>query len=104
MGTLMYVIEGGEHGFDNYPQSIYWAVITLTTVGYGDIVPTTFWGKFLASFIMITGYAIIAVPTGIVTVELSKASKKISNSVKCQFCNHFNPEKSKFCNQCGEKI
>ncbi len=76
LGTLMYVIEGGEHGFNNFPQSIYWAVITLTTVGYSDIVPTTFWGKFLASFIMITGYAIIAVPTEIVTVELSKASKK----------------------------
>jgi voltage-gated potassium channel len=101
MGTLMYVIEGGEHGFNSIPQSIYWAIITLTTVGYGDIVPTTVMGKFLASFIMISGYAIIAVPTGIVTVELSKVGIELNNNYKCKVCKHINPKESNYCNKCG---
>ena len=73
LGALMYIIEGQENGFNNIASSIYWAIITLTTVGYGNIVPATVLGKFLAAFIMILGYAIIAVPTGIVTAELSRA-------------------------------
>ena len=78
VGTLMYIIEGQKNGFDNIADSIYWAVITLTTVGYGNVVPVTGIGKVLASFIMILGYAIIAVPTGIVSSELTKnrSSKK----------------------------
>ena len=72
VGTLMYLIEGQKNGFDNIADSIYWAVITLTTVGYGNVVPVTGFGKVLASFIMILGYAIIAVPTGIVSSELTK--------------------------------
>ena len=78
VGTLMYIIEGPENGFNNIANSIYWAVITLTTVGYGNIVPVTAMGKVLASCIMILGYAIIAVPTGIVSSELTKnrSSKK----------------------------
>jgi voltage-gated potassium channel len=72
LGTLMYIIEGQQNGFDNIPKSIYWAVVTLTTVGYGDVVPLTTLGKTVAVFIMILGYAIIAVPTGIVSAEFSK--------------------------------
>lgn len=73
LGTLMYIIEGQQNGFDNIPKSIYWAVVTLTTVGYGDVVPLTTLGKTVAVFIMMLGYAIIAVPTGIVSSELSKS-------------------------------
>ena len=76
LGSLMYLIEGSENGFTSIPQSIYWAIVTLTTVGYGDIVPQTVAGQALASFIMITGYGIIAVPTGIVTAELTKTQGK----------------------------
>ena len=72
LGTLMYIIEGQQNGFDNIPKSIYWAVVTLTTVGYGDVVPITTLGKTVAVFIMMLGYAIIAVPTGIVSSEMSK--------------------------------
>ena len=75
LGTLMYIIEGQQNGFDNIPKSIYWAVVTLTTVGYGDVVPITALGKTVAVFIMMLGYAIIAVPTGIVSSEFSKNRK-----------------------------
>ena len=75
VGTLMYIIEGPADGFNNIADSIYWAIITLTTVGYGNIVPTTIAGKFLAAFIMILGYAVIAVPTGIVSSEFTKNKK-----------------------------
>ena len=75
LGTFMYVIEGQKNGFDNIPKSIYWAVVTLTTVGYGDVVPITPLGKTIAAFIMILGYAIIAVPTGIVSAEFTKNRK-----------------------------
>ncbi|MFC1584562.1 ion transporter [Fibrobacterota bacterium] len=88
MGSVMYVVEGGSNGFDSIPQSIYWAVITITTVGYGDIVPVTALGKFISSLIMITGYAIIAVPTGIITVEISRAGRS----------------KDRSCGDCGEPI
>lgn len=79
LGTLMYVIEGGENGFTSIPQSIYWAIVTVTTVGFGDIVPQTVLGKILSSIAMIMGYAIIAVPTGIITVEL--AGKKSEDKI-----------------------
>ncbi len=75
LGSLMYVIEGPEHGFENIPVSVYWAIVTLTTVGYGDISPQTALGQFLSSFIMILGYAILAVPTGIVSTEFMRHSK-----------------------------
>jgi len=75
LGTLMYIVEGQQNGFDNIPKSIYWAVVTLTTVGYGDVVPITTLGKTIAVFIMMLGYAIIAVPTGIVSSEFSKNRK-----------------------------
>jgi voltage-gated potassium channel len=86
-GTLMYLIEGPENGFTSIPISIYWSIVTLTTVGYGDIAPKTVLGQALASFIMITGYGIIAVPTGIVTSELTKISYKENTSTQtCPNC------------------
>jgi len=75
LGSLMYVIEGQTNGFDTLPDSIYWAIVTLTTVGYGDVVPMTILGKIIATFIMILGYGIIAVPTGIVSAEIAKKNK-----------------------------
>jgi voltage-gated potassium channel len=86
VGSLMYVIEGEEHGFTDIPTSIYWAIVTLTTVGYGDLSPKTGLGKFLASVVMILGYGIIAVPTGIVTAELTRAAKPASTQV-CPECH-----------------
>lgn len=77
LGSLMYVIEGPEHGFDNIPVSVYWAIVTLTTVGYGDISPGTPMGQFLSSFIMILGYSILAVPTGIVSTEIIRHQKPL---------------------------
>ena len=76
LGTIMYIVEGQQNGFDNIPKSIYWAVVTLTTVGYGDVVPITTLGKTISVFIMMLGYAIIAVPTGIVSSELTKSRKE----------------------------
>lgn len=96
MGTIMYVVEGGEEGFTSIPQSIYWAVVTITTVGYGDMIPHTVLGKFISSIAMLFGYAIIAVPTGIVTVELSKTNNKA-----CPKCNHKNENAANYCNKCG---
>ena len=76
LGTLMYIVEGQKNGFENIPKSIYWAVVTLTTVGYGDVVPITTLGKTISVFIMILGYAIIAVPTGIVSSEFTRNRKE----------------------------
>jgi voltage-gated potassium channel len=101
MGTLMYVIEGGKNGFTSIPQSIYWAIVTVTTVGFGDVVPQTVLGKFLSSIAMILGYAIIAVPTGIISVELAKNK---SEDKICEVCNHDNPDDAQYCNQCGLKF
>lgn len=101
MGTVMYVVEGGEKGFSSIPRSIYWAIVTVTTVGYGDMVPHTVLGKFISSFVMIMGYAIIAVPTGIVTVAFSKSNEK---QKKCKSCDHNNSNTANYCNLCGEKL
>lgn len=103
MGSLMYLIEGQENGFRSIPQSIYWAIVTLTTVGYGDIAPQTVLGQTLASVIMIIGYAIIAVPTGIISVEMAKAGK--SNTRVCTNCNFdSHDDDAKFCKNCGEAL
>ena len=104
LGSMMYLIEGAQHGFTSIPRSIYWAIVTLTTVGYGDISPQTNIGQVLASFIMILGYSIIAVPTGIVTVELSHvSSRKASRS--CQSCGAEKHDiDAVFCKYCGEKL
>ena len=101
LGTIMYVVEGGEKGFTSIPQSIYWAIVTVTTVGYGDMVPHTVLGKFISSIAMIIGYGIIAVPTGIVTAEIAKTSNE---KIKCPSCNSENGNKAKYCNSCGDKI
>ena len=102
LGTLMYVVEGPENGFTSIPHSIYWTIVTITTVGYGDIVPQTALGKWVASVIMLSGYAIIAVPTGIVTVELTRQSN--ASAAICSNCKHVNPANSQFCNLCGSRI
>lgn len=99
LGTLMYVVEGGEEGFVSIPQSIYWAIVTVTTVGYGDMVPHTVLGKFISSIAMIIGYGIIAVPTGIITVEMSRS---VLQSKQCEGCDQPNEIRSKFCNNCGK--
>jgi len=82
MGSIMYIIESPEDGFTSIPRSIYWAIVTLTTVGYGDIAPQTFFGQFIASIVMLMGYAIIAVPTGIITNEIIQENKKQNTNPK----------------------
>ena len=105
VGSLMYVIEGETSGFTDIPTSIYWAIVTLTTVGYGDISPQTPLGKSLASFLMIMGYGIIAVPTGIVTVGLSQATQKEASVRVCPGCNaRGHASEADFCRCCGEKL
>jgi voltage-gated potassium channel len=101
LGTIMYVVEGHANGFTSIPQSIYWTIVTITTVGYGDITPQTSLGKMIASIIMLCGYAIIAVPTGIVTVELTKQHHPVTN---CTNCQQKNPDGSNFCNNCGTNL
>ena len=105
-GTLMYLIEGPEHGFTNIPKSIYWAISTMTTVSYGDITPETGLGQTLASFIMILGYGIIAVPTGIVSAEM--VSQKNKEKITTQVCPHCMKEghdhDAVFCKYCGGKL
>jgi voltage-gated potassium channel len=104
MGSMMYVIEGTDNGFTSIPRSIYWAIITLTTVGYGDIVPETNLGQALASVIMIIGYSIIAVPTGIVTSEITYASRYSKGRV-CQNCSFEGHESdAEFCKRCGARL
>jgi len=102
LGTIMYVVEGGNNGFTSIPQSIYWAIITITTVGYGDIVPHTIVGKFISSLSMIIGYAIIAVPTGIVTVEMSRTALQQDNP--CPNCESNNNNNANYCSNCGSKL
>ncbi len=106
LGSVMYLLEGPEHGFTSIPISIYWAIVTLTTVGYGDIAPETSIGKALASLVMITGYAIIAVPTGIVTAEISYAMHgKSINTRVCHECSAEGHEiTAKFCKNCGAAL
>lgn len=104
-GTLMYVIEGPEHGFTSIPTGIYWAIVTLTTVGYGDIVPKTVIGQMLSSLVMITGYSIIAVPTGIFTAELANAMRSEQLKHDCPVCSKNNHEHgAAFCSRCGNAL
>jgi len=105
LGSLMYLVEGEEHGFNNIPVSIYWAVVTLTTVGYGDIAPQTALGKVLASFVMIMGYAIIAVPTGIVTAELTRNLPRPVSGQCCPQCSaEGHDSDAVFCRRCGAHL
>ncbi len=104
-GSLMYVIEGGENGFTSIPMSIYWAIVTLTTVGYGDISPQTSMGQALASIIMILGYSIIAIPTGIVTVELAQTYKACVSTQVCPQCSaEGHDDDAAYCNHCGARL
>jgi voltage-gated potassium channel len=105
LGSLMYMIEGEENGFSSIPQSIYWAIVTLTTVGYGDLSPQTPLGKALASVIMIVGYGIIAVPTGIVTAEMIHTSTKEVSTQACPSCSAEGHDKNaRFCKFCGSRL
>jgi voltage-gated potassium channel len=103
IGAFMYVIEGEQNGFTSIPVSMYWAIVTLTTVGYGDLAPQTMLGKFLASVVMVIGYGIIAVPTGIVTSELANVSRSTaSGSTACGTCGiHGHATDAQFCRRCG---
>jgi len=105
-GTVMYLVEGEENGFTSIPRSVYWCIVTLTTVGFGDIAPVTPLGQFIATIIMILGYGIIAVPTGIVSAEFTKASEHVDvNSKCCINCNTDNHrDDAKFCHHCGEEL
>ena len=104
-GTLMYLIEDDSSGFTSIPRSIYWCIVTLTTVGYGDIAPQTPIGQLVASLIMIMGYGIIAVPTGIVTAEFSKQKPIDANTQACPHCLTLShKEGALFCHQCGKLI
>lgn len=108
MGTVMHLVEGEQGGFDNIPVSIYWCIVTLTTVGFGDIHPVTPAGQAIASLIMITGYGIIAVPTGIVSAEYTRSSGKKSTPINTQACPHCNETRhlddAEFCHNCGNKL
>ncbi len=107
LGSLLYLVEGEEHGFTSIPQSVYWAIVTITTVGYGDIAPATVLGKILASIAMLTGYSIIAVPTGIISVEIGKAVKsgRSPQTTLCKNCGQdSHDEDANFCKICGDKL
>jgi len=105
IGSLIYIIEGEEHGFTSIPRSIYWAIVTLTTVGYGDISPQTPIGQALAALVMILGYSIIAVPTGIVTAEISSVRKEEISTQACPYCSaEGHDSDAKYCKYCGGKL
>jgi voltage-gated potassium channel len=105
VGSLMYLVEGEASGFTSIPQGMYWAIVTLTTVGYGDIAPQTVVGKLLASVVMILGYGIIAVPTGIVTVELAQARRAPITTEACPDCGVGGHDAdADFCKYCGARI
>lgn len=104
-GSVLYVVEGPENGFTSIPLSIYWAVVTLTTVGYGDISPKTPLGQAIATMVMITGYSIIAVPTGIFTSELAKNMRPQLHPITCPKCGKFgHASGASFCDRCGHDL
>ena len=102
IGSLMFVIEGGENGFKDIPTSIYWAVVTVTTVGYGDISPVTPLGQILSVILMLCGYSIIAVPTGIITAEMRQAGYGNRECMRCGKRN--NDDDARYCKMCGERM
>ena len=103
VGSMMFMVEGGRPGFETIPQSIYWAVVTVTTVGYGDVSPITPMGKFFAVILMLAGYSIIAVPTGIVTAEMR--NKRQNLELTCERCgNEDIDDDARYCKQCGKKL
>ncbi|HEX2532472.1 MAG TPA: ion transporter [Chitinophagaceae bacterium] len=106
LGSVMYLVEGRENGYSSIPDSIYWAIVTITTVGYGDISPVTPAGKFIASFIMLIGYGIIAVPTGIITTEMASVMRRQEQQHEvCPRCGKEGHDAdANFCKRCGEKL
>jgi len=109
LGTIMYLIEGPEHGFNSIPHSVYWTIVTLTTVGYGDISPETGVGQFIATLIMIIGYGIIAVPTGIVSAEYASSKKEgaigVDEGRSCPDCaTEILREDAMYCRKCGHNL
>ena len=106
LGTIMYIVESGtpDTGFTSIPTSIYWAIVTLTTVGYGDITPVTAFGKFLSGIVMILGYTIIAVPTGIVSATMIDTTKKKGKDGRCPRCNEKTDLNANYCKHCGERL
>lgn len=105
LGSMMYLVEGVENGFTSIPRSVYWAVVTLTTVGYGDIAPRTPLGQSLAAVVMILGYAIIAVPTGIVTVEIGAAARRAASERACPGCALTDHDAdAAHCKRCGRAL
>jgi len=105
VGSLMFLVEGPAHGFTSIPRGVYWAIVTLTTVGYGDIAPATPVGQALAAIVMVMGYGIIAVPTGIVTVELAHQRDKLPSGRFCPGCGLNRHETdARFCRSCGEGL
>ena len=104
-GSLMYLIEGSDNGFTSIPRSIYWAIVTMTTVGYGQVAPQTPLGQFMASIVMILGYGIIAVPTGIVTVEMSQTFRRQVSTQSCPECSAegHDPD-AQHCKHCGSQL
>lgn len=108
LGTVMYLVEGDkESGFTSIPRSVYWAIVTLTTVGYGDIAPSSALGQFIASLIMILGYGIIAIPTGIVTSEMTKKERDNipNNTQSCPNCmESYHSDNAQFCHKCGQEL
>ncbi|MBT8400784.1 MAG: ion transporter [Rhodothermia bacterium] len=105
LGSLMYLVEGAENGFTSIPRGIYWAIVTLTTVGYGDISPQTGLGQALAAVVMIMGYGIIAVPTGIVTAELTRTGGRHPEIMACSGCGSGGHDLDAiFCKRCGERL
>jgi voltage-gated potassium channel len=105
LGSAMYIIEGEEHGFDNIPLAMYWAVVTMTTVGYGDLTPQTPLGRLLSTVVMIIGYSIIAIPTGIMTSEIIQASRKPVTTRHCPSClTEGHEPDSRYCKDCAEEL
>ena len=106
LGTIMYIVESDTPNtlFTSIPTSIYWAIVTLTTVGYGDITPVTAFGKFLSGIVMILGYTIIAVPTGIVSATMIDTTKKKGKDGRCPRCNEKTDLNANYCKHCGERL
>ncbi len=105
MGSVIYLVEGEENGFTSIPRSVYWAIVTVTTVGYGDMVPKTVIGQIIAALAMIMGYAIIAVPTGIVSADLSEASRQVTSGQSCPSCGIEGHDfDAVHCKHCGAKL
>jgi len=106
MGTLMYVVEGPEHGFTSIPKAMYWAIVTMTTVGYGDITPRTDIGKAISSVMMLLGWGVLAVPTGIVTAEMT--TQRLARVLSTRICPHCLSEghepNAKYCKDCGARL